>query len=95
MDVVDLLGGGIPEIEVVYEHEHLVLQWPSAPLPRLREMWLMPLGEGMFAPVELENGEIFDILTFAVFEFKPYTGHVTGFEFRGPADALWGTATRR
>ena len=92
--VVALLGGADHTIELSHENEHLVLRWPTAPLPRLRELWLMPLGAGMFAPIELENGEIFDILTFAAFEFSPYGGTATGFDFRGPGDALWGEGTR-
>ncbi len=69
--------------------------WPSPPSPRLGRFWLGPLGAGMFHPIELEEGELFDIVTDVVFEFTPLEGRATAFEFRVLGDELWGSADRK
>ena len=94
-NVGDILGGSETVIEITYENERLVVRWPEAPLEALKETWLQPLGEGMFHPVEIADGEILDILTFVTVEFRPFDGKATGFEWRALRDALWAEATRR
>ena len=49
----------------------------------------------MFNPVELEDDEIFGVVTDVVFEFTPLEGQATKFEFRALGDELWGTGERR
>lgn len=88
------LGDNVVAFRISYENEHLVARWEGAPNPRLAETWLVSLGEGMFVPAELEDGELFDVLMDLVFEFPP-DGPVTGFELRALGDALWGTAERQ
>lgn len=88
----------LPEKEVVfditYENEHLVARWEEAPSPQLAQTWLVHLGEGMFVPAELEDGELFDIVTDLVFEFTPLEGPVSRFEMRALGDQLWGRGRR-
>jgi hypothetical protein len=79
---------------ITYDGEHLVAHWESAPNPLLERPWLIHLGEGMFVPAELMDGELFDIVTDLVFEFAPSQGTATGFEMRALGDQLWGTAER-
>lgn len=88
------LGGNVVDFRITYENERLVARWEGAPNPRLNEVWLVSLGEGMFVPAELEDGELFDIVMDLVFEFEP-EGPVTGFELRALGDALWATARRQ
>jgi hypothetical protein len=88
------LGGQTVTFEITYENEHLVGNWHDAPRPRLAQIWLAPLGAGMFNMVELEEGEIFDIVHDVVFEFTPLDGQATKFEFRVIGDLLWGSAVR-
>jgi len=92
--VGEILGGSETVIDIAYENERLVVRWPDAPLEPLKETWLQPLGEGMFHPVELADGEIRDILAFVVVEFRPFDGKATGFEWRALGDELWAEATR-
>lgn len=92
--VGEILGGSETIIEITYENERLVVRWPDAPLAPLKETWLQPLGEGMFHPVEITDGEILDIMTFVAVEFTPFDGKATGFEWRGLGDELWAEATR-
>lgn len=89
-----LLGSARGRFEIRYENDHLVARWEHAPNPLLATSWLVPLGEGMFVPVELKNGKLFDILTDLVFEFTPLEGRATQFELRALGDELWGSATR-
>ena len=77
---------------VTYDGEHLVAHWESAPNPLLERPWLIHLGEGMFVPAELMDGELFDIVTDLVFEFAPLQGTATGFEMRALGDQLVWTA---
>lgn len=88
------LGGGEVGFEIEYQNDRLVAHWESAPVPRLRETWLISLGAGMFAPAELEEGEIFDIVMDLIFEFTPLEGEAATFELRGPGDGLWATGER-
>lgn len=88
------MGGQTVNFEITYENERLVGHWDNAPLPRLGHIWLAPLGAGMFNMVELEEGEIFDIVTDVVFEFTPLDGQANKFEFRVIGDLLWGSAER-
>ncbi len=88
------LGNKTVQFDITYEDEHLVGHWPSPPSPRLGRFWLAPLGAGMFHPVELEKGEIFDIVTDVVFEFTPLDERATNFELRVIGDELWGSAER-
>lgn len=89
------LGNGAVAFGITYENEHLVGHWEHPPSPRLGEFWLAPLGAGMFHPVELDDGEIFDIVTDLVLEFTPLEGRATTFELRALGDALWGSAERQ
>lgn len=88
------LTAGEVSFEIRYENERLVVSWESAPNPLLANPWLIPLGAGMFAPAELENGEIHDIVMDLVFEFTPLDGRADRFEIRALDDQLWGTAVR-
>lgn len=88
------LGTDTVAFDVAYDGDHLVAAWESAPNPRLSETWLVWLGEGMFVPAELEDGDVFDVVTDAVFEFTPLTGRAQGFELRALGDELWGEAVR-
>lgn len=88
------LGGQTVKFEITYENERLVGHWENPPLPRLGLIWLAPLGAGMFNMVELEDGEIFDIVKDVVFEFTPLDGRANKFEFRVIGDLLWGSAER-
>ncbi len=90
------LGDGTVGFEVSHDSEgHLVAQWENPPVPRLGTFWLSPLGAGMFIPVELEDGEIYGMVTDLVFEFGPMDGEAESFELRAMDDALWGRAARR
>ncbi len=90
----EFLGGVEVQMEISYENERLVVIWPGAPFPQLVKTWLQPLGEGMFHPVEITDGEILDIMTFVAVEFTPFDGNATGFEWRALGDELWAEATR-
>lgn len=79
--------------EIRYEDGHLVLHWPAFP-PEFAEMWLVALGEGMFRPVFLADGEPFDVEEGMVLEFTPLAGRATKFEVRGLGDELMGTGWR-
>ncbi len=89
------LGNQTVDFDITYDGEHLVGHWPTMPNPKLRRVWLAPLGAGMFHPVEVVEGEIFDIVTDLVFEFTPLEGRATEFEFRVMGDELWGSAERK
>jgi hypothetical protein len=89
-----MLGTTPFQIDFTYDDQHLAGHWPSAPNPRLVRFWMVPMGAGIFAPAELEEGELFDIVTDLLFEFDPSTGRATSFQLRGPGDANWGTAER-
>ncbi len=39
-----------------------------------RRFWLAPLGAGMFHPVQLDEDELFDVVTNLVYEFTPLEG---------------------
>jgi hypothetical protein len=88
------LGNAEVQFDVVYENNRLVATWEGAPNPNLLEIWLVSLGAGMFAPAELKNGELFDIVMDLIFEFDPADGRADGFELRALGDALWGSAHR-
>jgi hypothetical protein len=87
------IGNDVVDYRISYEDGHLVGHWPAAPNPRLQTTWLISLGAGMFAPGELDDGALFDIVVDLIFEF-PVEGPVTEFELRGPGDVLWGTGAR-
>jgi hypothetical protein len=88
------LGSDTVAFELTHDGEHLVATWKAAPNPRLRETWLVSLGEGMFVPAEHEDGRVFDVVTDIVFEFTPLEGRATRFELRALGDELWGEAVR-
>jgi hypothetical protein len=89
-----MLGTTPFQIDFTFDGEHLAGHWPTAPNPRLIRFWAVPMGAGIFAPAELEDGDVFDIVTDLLFEFDPSTGRATSFQLRGPGDADWGTAER-
>lgn len=95
LQLMGALGDGQVGFEISYENDRLVAHWESPPVPRLGEVWLISLGAGMFAPAELMDGELFDIVMDLIFEFTPVDGRATGFELRALGDALWGAAERR
>lgn len=80
--------------EISFDGEHLVARWESSPNPLLANVWLVHRGENIFSPVELMDGELWDLLVDMTFEFSPLEGQATGFELRALDDQLWGTATR-
>ncbi|HEX9730090.1 MAG TPA: DUF2911 domain-containing protein [Gemmatimonadales bacterium] len=80
--------------DISHANDRLVVRWEHPPDPNFAEFWLIHLGEGMFAPGQLKDGALFDIVTDLVFEFTPLEGKATGFELRALGDALWGTGTR-
>ncbi len=88
------LGEDAVRFDIRYEDEHLVASWESPPNPMFAEVWLVSLGEGMFVPALLENGELFDLVMDLVFEFTPLDGEASGFEVRALGDQLWGGAER-
>ena len=88
------LGEKEVRFDIQYQDEHLVASWESPPNPLFAEVWLISLGEGMFVPALLEDGEVFDLVVDLVFEFTPLDGESRGFEVRALGDELWGTATR-
>jgi hypothetical protein len=88
------LGNARVQFDISYEHDRLVAQWENAPNPLLEEVWLVHLGEGMFVPAELKDGELFDVVMDLVLEFTPLEGKATRFEMRAIGDALWGSAER-
>jgi hypothetical protein len=89
-----MLGNTSFTMEFTHDGTHLAGHWPDAPNPRLVRFWMVPMAPGIFAPAELEDGELFDIVTDLLFEFSPSNGRATGFQIRGPGDVAWGTATR-
>jgi hypothetical protein len=89
------LGEEPVRFDIRYENDRLVANWESPPVPILEEIWLVPLGEGMFVPAELKDGEIFDIVMDLVFEFTPLEGRANRFELRALGDQLWGEAGRQ
>lgn len=94
METRGLLGQGTATFEIGYDGVHLTARWPTAPNPHLRFIWLAPLGQGMFFPVEVEDGRLFDVVTDLVFEFTPLDARATRFEMRGIRDELWATGMR-
>lgn len=88
------LGDREVAFDIAHENERLVARWESAPNPQLAETWLISLGEGMFAPAEVADGEVFDIVMDLVLEFSPPDGRASGFEMRALGDALWASASR-
>ena len=80
--------------DISYENERLVARWQSPPVPPLGETWMVHLGEGMFAPAMLRNGEVFDLFMDLIIEFPPVEGQANGFELRALGDELWGVAIR-
>jgi hypothetical protein len=90
----DMMGEGTVRFEVGYRDGYLTATWEKPPNPRLGDIRLAPRGAGMFLPIELEQGELFDVLTDLVLEFTPLEGRATGFELRGLRDELWGVGTR-
>jgi hypothetical protein len=88
------LGEEEVRFDIRYQDEHLVAAWESPPNPLFAEIWLISLGEGMFVPALLQDGEVFDLVMDLVFEFTPLEGKSGGFEVRALGDELWGTATR-
>ncbi len=89
------LGTNTVPFVIRYENERLVATWESGPSARLKEFWMISLGEGMFAPGELDDGELFDIVMDVIFEFRPYEGNARGFELRALGDAVWASAERK
>lgn len=89
-----MLGTAPFEMEFTHDGTHLVGDWPNAPNPRLVRFWMVPMGAGIFAPAELEENELFDIVTDLLFEFDPSSGKATSFQIRGPGDVDWGMAGR-
>jgi hypothetical protein len=81
------MGADTAGLDIRHDGEHLVLRWDGAP-PEFAEMWLIALGEGMFRPVFLSDGEPFDVETDMVIEFTPLDGRATAFEVRGIGDEL-------
>lgn len=91
-----MLGHDTASFDVYYENDRLMAHWEDSPDPEhLQHIWLQSLGQGMFFPVELDHGELWDVMTFAALEFTPLEGKATRFELRGPGDALWGVGTRK
>ncbi len=88
------LGGQTVQFDISFENDHLVARWENPPVPRLAKFWLGPIGAGMFYPVELEDDEIYGVVTDIVFEFTPLDGQATKFELRALGDELWGSAER-
>lgn len=84
---------------LVYRDGHLVNEWhddwaPDGGDPAAWEDWLVFLGEGMFIPVMVHNGEIYDVETDLVIEFTPLEGRATAFEMRATDDELIATGWR-
>jgi hypothetical protein len=94
METRGLLGEGSARFDVSYRNGRLTATWEHPPNPRLGDIWLAPRGAGIFSPVELEKGELWDVVTDLVLEFTPLEGRASRFELRGPGDELWATATR-
>lgn len=93
-DWLATVGGDTLDLTIRHDGEHMAADWEASPLPWVKPMWLLPLGEGMFHPVILEEGKPFDVITDLVLEFTPLEGRVTTFEVRGPGDVLMGTGRR-
>ncbi len=94
LTILPPFGDETVQFDVAFENDHVVARWENPPAPRLAKFWLGPLGAGMFNAVELENDELFDIVTDVVFEFTPLDGQANKFEIRFLGDLLWGTAER-
>ncbi len=62
-DVGPQLGGQTAQFDISFENDHLVAHWENSPVPLLVRFWLAPIGAGMFYPVELEDDEIFGVVT--------------------------------
>ncbi|HET7038931.1 MAG TPA: DUF2911 domain-containing protein [Gemmatimonadales bacterium] len=89
------LGNGTQRFEVSHRNDRLTVRWENPPDPRLGTLWLVPRGAGIFAPVEVENDQPWDVSPDVVIEFTPLEGRATKFEVRGIGDELWGTGIRR
>jgi len=76
-----------------YENERLIFHWDGLP-SEFAEFWLITLGEGMFRPVFLSNGQPYDVETNMVLEFTPLEGRAMTFEVRGIGDELMASGWR-
>lgn len=87
-------GGSETTMEITFDGEHLIAHLAPAPNPRLAAPWLVSLGQGMFLPVELEDGKPFDVVNDFVLEFTPLEGQATHLEIRLLGDQLYASAER-
>lgn len=90
------LRAGESSFDISYDEAgHMVAHWENSPNPYLAVIWLVDIGQGMFIPVETEDGEMVDVLADIVFEFTPLDGRAERFGMRGVDDRLWGEGRRR
>lgn len=83
-----------PEWVVQYADGRLVADWAHPPFPVWHHMWLLKIGDDWFHPGAVVDGALYDVVTDLVVEFAVAEGRATGFEIRGPNDAIVGRGRR-
>lgn len=83
-----------PEWVVQYHDGRLVADWAHPPFPVWQHLWLLKIGDDWFRPGAVVDGALFDVVTDLVVEFAMADGRATGFEIRGPNDAIVGRGRR-
>jgi hypothetical protein len=81
-------------LDMRYRNGALKATFDPLPDPTMKEVLFFPIRQNWFRMATLENGEVFDVWTDAVFEFTVEGGRATRFEIRGDGDEVWGTGTR-
>jgi len=83
-----------PEWVVRYDGGRLVADWAHPPFPVWRHLLLIPIAEDWFHPAALVDGALYDVITDLTVEVAVTDGRATGFEIRGPNDAIVGRGRR-
>jgi len=83
-----------PEWRVQYHDGRLVADWAHPPFGVWHHLQLLQVAEDWFHPAAVVDGAVFDVVTDLVVEFTVADGRATGFEIRGPNDAIVGRGRR-
>ena len=82
------------EWKVWYADGRLLADWAHPPFPAWHHMTLLTVANDWFHPGALVDGQLFDLVTDLTIEFAVADGKASGFEIRGPNDAIVGRGRR-
>ena len=85
----------VSDFTIYYEKGSLWAKWDPPLFPEWATLMLIRIADDWFINASLENGEIYDVSSDVVFEFKMDGDRVTGFEVRSTGDETVATATRK